>query len=76
MPCWKQAIALSAAVGLVACVAHTHQERVALRMAWPSPPPAALVAYAPPSSDYPSVGGDILKAPADLPPAASGQPSR
>jgi len=70
MAFWKRAIVLPVAVGLAGCVARTHQERVALRMVWPSPPPAALVAYAPPSNDYPSVGGDILKAPADLPPAA------
>ena len=57
----KVAMSAALALGLAGCVA-THQERVALRMAWPLPPPAALAAYAPPSQDYPSGGGDILKA--------------
>ncbi|HEY5106083.1 MAG TPA: hypothetical protein VII73_04825 [Caulobacteraceae bacterium] len=58
---WKLLISCCLAMGASDCVA-THQERVALRMGWPPAPPAALIAYAPPNADYPSVGGDILKA--------------
>jgi hypothetical protein len=48
------------AATLSACVFY-HQERPALRMARPEAEPAALAAYTPPRSDYPTVGGDILK---------------
>jgi hypothetical protein len=48
------------AASLTACVGY-HQENAALRMVRPAAAPAELRAYAPPNSDYPSVGGDILK---------------
>ena len=49
------------AVALAGCVTRTHVENAALTMPWPKPPAAALLAYAPPNDDYPSIGGDILK---------------
>ena len=61
MACWKMPLGIVMALSASACVA-THQERVALRMGRPAAPPAALIAYAPPSAEYPSVGGDILRA--------------
>ena len=52
--------AMLLAASLGGC-ADYHQENPALRMVRPAGPPADLTAYAPPNSDYPSVGGDILK---------------
>ena len=49
-----------AAVGLGGCVSY-HQEVAALRMPRPTAHSAQLAAYAAPDTDYPSVGGDILK---------------
>ncbi|HUZ12899.1 MAG TPA: hypothetical protein VMU93_08635 [Caulobacteraceae bacterium] len=61
---WRAGAAVLAAAlgggGLAACAAY-HLERPALRMARPQAEPAALSLYAPPSDNYPSVGGDILK---------------
>jgi hypothetical protein len=64
---WTVAGAVAAALPLCACISHTTQESAALPQPWPQPPPN-LAAYGPPSPDYPSVGGDILKgsSPSDL----------
>lgn len=56
-----------AGAALAGCVAATHPENAALRAPWPPESPPALQAFQPPSRDYPTVGGDILKgtSPAD-----------
>ena len=56
-----------AGAALGGCVAATHPENAALRAPWPPESPPALLAFQPPSRDYPTVGGDILKgtSPAD-----------
>lgn len=60
-------IAGLAGAALAGCVASTHPENAALRMPWPPESPAPLLAFQPPTGDYPTVGGDILKgtSPAD-----------
>jgi hypothetical protein len=64
---WTIAGTALLALPLCACISHTRPESAALPQPWPQPPPN-LAAYGPPSPDYPSVGGDILKGstPADL----------
>jgi len=64
---WQVLGAAALAVTLAGCVTRTHVENAALTMPWPKPPSAELLAFAPPDSDYPTVGGDILKgaSPAD-----------
>jgi len=52
--------AAMAAMSLGGCVAY-HQEVAALRMPRPAAEPAELAAYARPTADDPTVGGDILK---------------
>ena len=74
-----------AAAGLSSCVFY-HQERPALRMARPGSEPPALREYTAARSDYPTVGGDILKgtSPAESaayqattgPPAISAPPAK
>jgi hypothetical protein len=49
-----------AALNLGGCT-HYHQEVAALRMARPATEPPELAAYARGDSNYPSVGGDILR---------------
>ncbi len=61
------AAALALALAASGCVTRTQVESAALAMPWPRPPAEILGAYAAPSPDYPTVGGDILKgaSPAD-----------
>ena len=58
------AVRLAAALGLAAllagCASGRHED-AKLRMPWPLPPPAPLLAYAEPKDNYPTIGGDILK---------------
>jgi hypothetical protein len=61
MTLWKALAAGALAAALCGCVTRTHVENAALTMPWPKPPGPELLAYAPPSQDYPTVGGDILK---------------
>ena len=56
----KVLVVAGAAAVLAACVPY-HQERPALRMARPEPALSELSAYAAARTDYPTVGGDILK---------------
>ena len=53
------ALALGAALG--GCVMPYHEENAALRMARPAAQPRELADYAAPNTDYPTVGGNILK---------------
>ena len=53
--------ALCGATALGGCVMAYHQENAALRMARPAAQTQALADYTKPNSDYPTVGGDILK---------------
>jgi hypothetical protein len=46
---------------LAGCIAGPHRENAALRMRFPGDSPPQLLTFAPPTSDYPSTGGDILK---------------
>ena len=64
---WTVAGVVALALTLCACISHTRPESAALPQAWPQSP-SNLTPYGPPSPDYPSVGGDILKGstPADL----------
>ncbi|MBS0409650.1 MAG: hypothetical protein JSR86_07025 [Proteobacteria bacterium] len=52
---------LAGAAALGGCVMPYHEENAALRMATPAAQCRALADYAAPNSDYPTVGGDILK---------------
>ena len=52
---------LAGAAALGGCVLPYHEENAALRMARPAAQSRALAAYAAPNTDYPTVGGDILK---------------
>ncbi|MGI9168673.1 MAG: hypothetical protein ACR2FH_00660 [Caulobacteraceae bacterium] len=61
MRAWTIFGALALASALGGCVTRTHLENAALTMPWPKAPGHELAAYAPPSADYPSIGGDILK---------------
>ena len=58
---FKAVAALALAAGLGACVLPYHQENAALRMVRPAAQEKALVDYAAPKTDYPTIGGDILK---------------
>lgn len=49
------------ALATLGACADYHQEVAALRMPRPTAHSALLAAYAPPSPNYPSVGGDILR---------------
>lgn len=56
-------IGVFAALALVlgGCVTGIHREAAAGRMPRPTAPAADLLAYAAPSPDFPSIGGDILR---------------
>lgn len=52
---------LGSAAALGGCVMAYHQENAGLRMVRPAAQTPALADYTRPNSDYPTVGGDILK---------------
>ena len=56
-------VGLFAALALVlgGCVSGIHRVTVAGRMPRPTAPSTDLLAYATPSPDFPSIGGDILR---------------
>ncbi|HEY2179245.1 MAG TPA: hypothetical protein VGH15_11740 [Caulobacteraceae bacterium] len=59
-----------ASLALIAggCATRAYHENAALRAMRPQDPAPALTAYVAPQSDFPTIGGDILKgtSPADL----------
>lgn len=69
---WRTLAVTLLGVSLAGCITRTHVENAALTMPWPKPPSAELLAYAPPDTDYPSVGGDILKGASPADQAAAG----
>jgi hypothetical protein len=57
----KVILALALGAALSGCVMPYHEENAALRMARPVAQLRELADYAAPNTDYPTVGGDILK---------------
>ena len=60
-------IAIAALLAPLGGCISPHQEDAKLRMPWPAAVEPGLVAYAEPKTDYPTVGGDILKGTAPMP---------
>lgn len=56
----RAALCLTGALLAAGCVTAPAVQKASLRMAWPQTPQSALLAYAAPAPDYPSVGGDVL----------------
>ena len=61
MRLFRMALALCGAAALSGCVMAYHQENAALRMVRPAAQTPALADYTKPNTDYPTVGGNILK---------------
>ena len=68
MSAWKALAIVGLPLLATGCVTRDFHENAALRAARPSLPPAELSNFVAPRTDYPTVGGDILKgtSPADL----------
>ncbi|HWA64059.1 MAG TPA: hypothetical protein VG939_22000 [Caulobacteraceae bacterium] len=70
----KILVGLALAAPLGACILPAHEENAALKAPRPAAPPQALLAYASPSNDYPTVGGNTVRGEIAMPAAPMAPP--